>query len=39
MEILSYTLIDCQIYTKHLENLGAEFMPRGTFIEIIEKNS
>ncbi len=31
----NYKLIDCQIYTKHLESLGAEEVPRGKFIEIL----
>lgn len=28
-------LIDCQVHTDHLESLGAELIPRKTFIEII----
>lgn len=28
----NYKLIDCQVYTKHLENLGAEEIPRDTFL-------
>lgn len=31
------TLIDCQLYTKHLESLGAEEIPRKQFIEILTK--
>jgi leucyl/phenylalanyl-tRNA--protein transferase len=31
-------LIDCQIYTEHLESLGARMIERGYFLEIIEKN-
>ena len=31
-----YKLIDCQIYTKHLESLGAEEIPRQRFMEILE---
>lgn len=30
-------LIDCQLYTKHLESLGAEEIPRKQFIEILTK--
>ena len=32
-----YSLIDCQLYTKHLESLGAEEIPRSLFIEILKK--
>jgi len=28
-------LIDCQVYTEHLESLGARMMPRGNFIALI----
>jgi leucyl/phenylalanyl-tRNA--protein transferase len=28
-------LVDCQVYTEHLESLGAGMIPRGQFIEII----
>lgn len=31
-------LIDCQIYTEHLESLGAEMITRGKFIELLNKN-
>lgn len=30
---LGFTLIDCQVYNPHLESLGAESIPRQTFIE------
>lgn len=29
-------LIDCQLYTKHLESLGAEEIPRADFIELLQ---
>lgn len=29
-------LIDCQLYTKHLESLGAEEIPRSVFIKILK---
>jgi leucyl/phenylalanyl-tRNA---protein transferase len=29
-------LIDCQVYTEHLERLGAEKMPRSTFLELLQ---
>lgn len=32
---LGYMIIDCQVYTAHLESLGAEEIPRNEFIEII----
>ncbi|WP_343488116.1 leucyl/phenylalanyl-tRNA--protein transferase [Allomuricauda sp. d1] len=31
-----YCLIDCQVYTRHLESLGAEKMARNEFIEILQ---
>ncbi len=30
-------LIDCQVYTPHLESLGAEFIPRKTFNALLKK--
>ena len=30
-------LIDCQVYTAHLESLGAKMIPRKMFIEILDK--
>ncbi len=30
-------LIDCQVYTQHLESLGAKFITRKFFLEILEK--
>lgn len=35
----NYDLIDCQVHTQHLESLGAEEIPRDTFIEILEKGA
>tara|TARA_R110002051_G_scaffold234092_2_gene295714 strand:- start:2646 stop:3263 length:618 start_codon:yes stop_codon:yes gene_type:complete len=32
----SYQLIDCQIYTSHLQSLGAEEIPRQAFIDILQ---
>ncbi len=32
-------LIDCQVYTEHLESLGAEMIPREMFLEMIRENS
>jgi leucyl/phenylalanyl-tRNA--protein transferase len=31
-----YRLIDCQLYTTHLESLGAKEIPRSEFIEILK---
>ena len=33
----NFILIDCQVYTKHLESLGAESISRIQFLEIISK--
>lgn len=30
-------LIDCQVYTAHLESLGARMIPRGEFVEMVKK--
>ncbi|HEY0091342.1 MAG TPA: leucyl/phenylalanyl-tRNA--protein transferase [Flavobacterium sp.] len=30
-----YKLIDCQVYTEHLESLGAKLIPRAEFLEIL----
>lgn len=30
-------LIDCQVYTEHLESLGAEMIPRREFVELVRK--
>ena len=31
-------LIDCQVYTEHLESLGAAMMPRKDFLNLLEQN-
>jgi leucyl/phenylalanyl-tRNA--protein transferase len=31
-------LIDCQVYTEHLESLGAKMIPRKLFTEILHQN-
>lgn len=31
----NYKLIDCQVYTNHLESLGAEEIPRGDFLKYL----
>lgn len=32
----NYTIIDCQVYTKHLESLGAEYISRNKFIKLLK---
>ena len=32
-------LIDCQVYTEHLESLGAWMIPREEFIQLVESNT
>ena len=32
-------LIDCQVYTQHLESLGAEMISRDTFIKVLKENA
>ena len=32
------TMIDCQVYTDHLASLGAQMIPRDTFLRIIKKD-
>ncbi|SIS40882.1 leucyl/phenylalanyl-tRNA--protein transferase [Zobellia uliginosa] len=36
LEAKKYRLIDCQIYTSHLESLGGQEIPRSEFIQILE---
>jgi leucyl/phenylalanyl-tRNA--protein transferase len=31
-------LIDCQVYTEHLESLGARMIPRQEFIQLLDQN-
>ncbi|WP_100614062.1 leucyl/phenylalanyl-tRNA--protein transferase [Confluentibacter citreus] len=33
----NYKLIDCQVYTKHLESLGAEEIPRDLFLDFLNR--
>lgn len=37
MKARGIVLIDCQVYTEHLESLGARMIPRRQFIEMIGK--
>jgi leucyl/phenylalanyl-tRNA--protein transferase len=34
-----FELVDCQVYTPHLESLGAGMIPRLTFLKCIERNA
>lgn len=34
----AYKLIDCQVYTKHLESLGAEEISRNEFVNILQRD-
>jgi len=36
LKILKFKLIDCQVYTQHLESLGAANIPRKEFIQILK---
>jgi leucyl/phenylalanyl-tRNA--protein transferase len=38
LETEGYEVIDCQVYSPHLQTLGAEEIPRGQFLEILKKN-
>ena len=33
---MSYSLIDCQVYTSHLEGLGAEFISRSRYLDYLK---
>ncbi|WP_034041917.1 leucyl/phenylalanyl-tRNA--protein transferase [Wocania ichthyoenteri] len=37
MQNTNYKLIDCQVYTKHLESLGAEEISRDLFLEYLKE--
>ena len=39
LEKAEFALIDCQQETKHLKSLGAETIPRSTFIQLLKKNA
>ncbi|TWR24236.1 leucyl/phenylalanyl-tRNA--protein transferase [Mucilaginibacter achroorhodeus] len=34
----NFALIDCQVYTEHLESLGARMMPRQEYVDILHNN-
>lgn len=33
-----YDVIDCQVYTSHLETMGARLIPRDEFLELVSRN-
>ena len=35
-QIKDYSLIDCQVYTSHLESLGAEFISRSRYLDYLK---
>lgn len=38
LEAKNFRLIDCQAETNHLKSMGAEFIPRANFLQLLEKN-
>jgi leucyl/phenylalanyl-tRNA--protein transferase len=38
LQLEGLVLVDCQIYTEHLESLGAQMIPREDFMQILKKN-
>ena len=38
MQELDFSIIDCQVYTDHLDSLGARMISREEFISIIDKS-
>ena len=36
LDMNGYLAIDCQVYTPHLESLGAELVPRAEFVKILQ---
>ncbi|MBK8489022.1 MAG: leucyl/phenylalanyl-tRNA--protein transferase [Bacteroidetes bacterium] len=39
LKALQFLLVDCQVHSAHLESMGAEEIPRNTFMDIIKKNN
>jgi len=37
LRALDFSLIDCQVYTAHLENLGARYIPRREFTALLKQ--
>ena len=38
LKLEGVVLIDCQVYTEHLKSLGAEFISRNSFLQILKEN-
>jgi len=38
LEAQGFELIDCQVYTQHLESLGAKLINRSLFLDLLKKN-
>ena len=39
LQKLGYKLIDCQVYTSHLESLGAGMISRKEFLNLLQKHT
>ena len=39
LQAMGYGLIDCQVYTSHLESLGARLIPRREFVNHLERET
>ncbi|MBK8680871.1 MAG: leucyl/phenylalanyl-tRNA--protein transferase [Bacteroidetes bacterium] len=39
LKALQFLVVDCQVHSAHLESMGAEEIPRNTFMDIIKKNN
>ncbi len=39
LELENFSIIDCQVESEHLLSLGAEMIPRKSFLEILEQNN
>ncbi|MFZ1611918.1 MAG: leucyl/phenylalanyl-tRNA--protein transferase [Chitinophagales bacterium] len=39
LKALQFLVVDCQVHSEHLERMGAEEIPRNTFMDIIKKNN
>jgi leucyl/phenylalanyl-tRNA--protein transferase len=37
LQLLDFTMIDCQVLSPHLESLGARLIPRGDFVTLVEE--
>jgi leucyl/phenylalanyl-tRNA--protein transferase len=37
LQELGFVIIDCQVYTAHLESMGARYIPREEYIEILKE--